>query len=123
MDSVPGQLSLFGDGAKEHEADLNAKAIASGRVKEMVKEITAPTEQDRQLKRVKGGLAAAIMAYRLNHNVGDEFSMDDLNEQLQLAGHAFRPDSPRRILRELQNDGVLEYRLVSRSKGIRRWTK
>ena len=107
------QLDLFGQ-QERHEADLNEKRKAAKR---------KPNEQAENLARVYKGLKAALIAFRLNQGKGTEFTVQHLNEQLTLAGHTFAPDSPRRILNELQRDGAIAYEVVNRAKGIWKFTK
>lgn len=107
------QLDLFGD-RESHEADLALKRSAAGR----------ESEQDKQLARVYKGIRAHLIAFRLTKEVGEEWTLIDLDAQLKLIpGLKYTPDSPRRILHALKKDGALDYEIVNRAQGIWKFTK
>ncbi len=74
-----------------------------------------PTEQEKQLARVKGSIADVIVEFFRVRRVGDRFFASDLHkfvgERAQIA-----PASADRVMRDLRKGGQVNYCVISRSR-------
>lgn len=75
------------------------------------------TEQRRQLRRVSGRIAEAIVAW-CRSRVGLDFVLSAFTADV-MADTQCAPDSPRRVLQELHTDGRLKVECIDRSRS--RW--
>jgi hypothetical protein len=77
------------------------------------------SEQDRQIKRVAGKIAPAILSFIRTLGVGSEFRASELHSYV---GEQFgtAPASADRILRLLRAEGKLDYRVVDRRASLYR---
>jgi len=67
--------------------------------------------------RVYGRIAPLILAFKAE--VGDaEFHAEDLRRYVLLRAPEMAPASPDRILRELRQDGLLDYDVTNRRKSL-----
>jgi hypothetical protein len=66
-------------------------------------------------------IGAAIVAFARAH-LGETFHADDLRRHVRAAVGEVAPDSASRILRDLRQQGVVAYELVSRAKSLYRIT-
>lgn len=71
------------------------------------------SEQDQHLSRVRERIAAAIVEFSSNRK---EFFADELRAYVTQKVERVAPGSPDRVLRDLRQKGVLNYRVISRSK-------
>ena len=77
------------------------------------------TTQAANLGRVAYDLAPAIETYRNDMGISVPFHAQDLRDYVDdMTGHTHAPASADRILRLLRRKGVLDYKVVSRSKSL-----
>lgn len=74
------------------------------------------SEQDENLSRVHSKIAAVIIDF-CTYRASLQFHMAELVAYVQSRSDA-SPDSPSRILRELRRQGVIDYRVISRSRSL-----
>lgn len=80
-----------------------------------------PPATDPELGRVSERIGAAIVAFCRAH-LGQEFHADELRQHVRGAVGEVAPDSASRILRDLRQQQVVGYELVSRPKSLYRVT-
>lgn len=76
-------------------------------------------EQARQLDRVRGKTAEAIVEFFEGLQCGQEFHADDLRQAVA-SRVMVAPGSPDRVMRDLRQKGVIKYQVVSRADSLYR---
>lgn len=76
------------------------------------------SEQQKNLERVSTRIAGHIKKFFANRVPGNQFRIEELRTYVQDQGEEIAPDSPGRILRDLRQKGVLDYRIVSRKDSL-----
>jgi len=77
-----------------------------------------PTEQEKQIKRVRGRIHRAILAFFDRLEVGEQFTMVALTREVASKVPSLAPDSPGRIMRLLRREGKINYKVVSRAQSL-----
>jgi hypothetical protein len=80
------------------------------------------SEQSKQIKRVHGRIAPAVMQFMRDKGVGAHFHADELRNYVEIR-HGIAPDSAGRILRLLRREGRVDYEIIQRSFSLYRITK
>lgn len=76
------------------------------------------TEQERQVKRVRGKIHLAILGFFHRRRPGDVFTAPELHRVIREKHPSLAPDSPGRIMRLLRAEGLINYRVVSRKDSL-----
>lgn len=76
---------------------------------------------DPDLERVSVRIGKAIVGF-CRARLGQTFSADQLRQHVRMVVGEVAPDSPSRILRDLRQQGVVAYELVSRRDSLYRVT-
>ena len=71
--------------------------------------------QERELSRVSDRIAAHVLAFCRSR---ETFHMQELVAYVAARVPEIAPDSPSRILRDLKRNGLVNYRVVSRSQSL-----
>lgn len=82
------------------------------------------TEQQREIERVRSRIAAAILAahrHALNWWPSRLWHADDLRRSIEYAIGPTAPGSVDRILRDLRQRRLLNYRVVNRRQSLYEW--
>jgi len=77
-------------------------------------------EQTRQLRRVRSKIARAIMRYFQNAAPGKTFHLADLVWWIEWLEIPVSPDSPSRVMRDLRQRRIINYRVVNRAQSLYR---
>lgn len=81
--------------------------------------VAPPEEQSENIARVRSRIAGLVVAFWRERLAGKrQFHMDELREYVGAAVGKIAPDSPGRIMRDLCQDGVINYRVVMRSESL-----
>jgi hypothetical protein len=78
--------------------------------------------QQRELGRVRTAIVDSIIDFAIDRGTGNSFHMEELRDFVRAEHSNIAPDSPGRILRDLRQDNVLNYRVISRSQSLYEFT-
>ncbi len=67
--------------------------------------------------RVRGKIGPAVKTFAAAH-IGRQFHVEELRRYVRREGFPIAPDSPGRTLRELRQDGELDYECVDRRQSL-----
>ena len=73
-------------------------------------------QQAVELARVKLNIAPLLLKWFEGKKPGDEFFISEPTQYVWRTAPQVAPDSPRRVLSELKDDGKVNYKLVKRSE-------
>lgn len=80
------------------------------------------TEQDRQLRRVKGRTCDLITQFFDCHQVGETFHAEDL-QRFVASRCDVAPASADRVMRDMRRSGQINYEVINRSQSLYRKLK